>query len=288
MKAEHFEAWWETQCRSLPCEDPKELARAMWERFNTEPKLQEYMFFRAEGFYFLELPNDAAAIASVKSNPGTLKVSHVASNRVVWDAESARVSPRDMDDLRAILEGWRARWRDGDQLPASDDELSACISDLEEIIEPLPKPARRPTEPVKYSYSFDEETYRGEFTSVADALEEAFEEDAEAESVCIGECDTPEPSYYFDASDVIEHIQQQEEFSGEWAETWPHASKEDLANLTLRLQAAFRAWEQAREIEVHFFNIENAKSYTREEWEAMKASSSVSPRLSGEILPPQP
>lgn len=43
-----------------------------------------YVFFRKEGFYPLELPNDDAAIADhVAANPGTIRVEDICGN-VVW------------------------------------------------------------------------------------------------------------------------------------------------------------------------------------------------------------
>ncbi|MBB3806366.1 hypothetical protein FHR51_002518 [Xanthomonas arboricola] len=43
-----------------------------------------YVFRREEGFYPLNLANDAEAIANAECNPGTLRVEHAADGRQVW------------------------------------------------------------------------------------------------------------------------------------------------------------------------------------------------------------
>ena len=43
-----------------------------------------YIFFRADGFYPIELKNDAAAKASAENNPGTLRV-ETPDGKIVWE-----------------------------------------------------------------------------------------------------------------------------------------------------------------------------------------------------------
>jgi hypothetical protein len=48
-----------------------------------------YAFFRAEGFYPIELPDTDAIAAHAECNPGTLKVVDVVTNNVVWEKDPA-------------------------------------------------------------------------------------------------------------------------------------------------------------------------------------------------------
>jgi hypothetical protein len=52
------------------------------------PKTTLYIFHREQGFYPLELADDAAAIENAKLNPGTVKVTDAITNRVVWSLET--------------------------------------------------------------------------------------------------------------------------------------------------------------------------------------------------------
>ena len=52
------------------------------------PGMQTYIFFRAEGFYPVNLPGDNAVPENVRLNPGTLRVEDLAG-RVVWPAPRA-------------------------------------------------------------------------------------------------------------------------------------------------------------------------------------------------------
>lgn len=46
-----------------------------------------YFFFRKEGFYPIELRNDADAIHNALCNPGTIKVERALDGEVVWSAK---------------------------------------------------------------------------------------------------------------------------------------------------------------------------------------------------------
>ena len=51
-----------------------------------------YLFFRAEGFYPIELRDDADARANAECNPGTLKV-ETAIGEVVWRGPRQKAPP---------------------------------------------------------------------------------------------------------------------------------------------------------------------------------------------------
>jgi hypothetical protein len=46
--------------------------------------MQTYLFFRKEGFYPVQLKDDADAIKNALHNPGTLRVENV-SGETVWE-----------------------------------------------------------------------------------------------------------------------------------------------------------------------------------------------------------
>lgn len=45
--------------------------------------MKTYLFFRLEGFYPVQYPNDAEAIKGAEANKGTMRVETV-SGRVIW------------------------------------------------------------------------------------------------------------------------------------------------------------------------------------------------------------
>jgi hypothetical protein len=50
--------------------------------------VRTYLFFRAGGFYPVELP-EATVLDNVASNPGTLRVEEAETGKVVFDAAAA-------------------------------------------------------------------------------------------------------------------------------------------------------------------------------------------------------
>lgn len=53
-----------------------------------EPTI-EYMFIRAEGFYFVQLPSDHTPEQAARMNPGTLKIVRVPEGETVWTHQGA-------------------------------------------------------------------------------------------------------------------------------------------------------------------------------------------------------
>lgn len=49
-----------------------------------------YIFHRADGWYPLELKDDAEAKANAQCNPGTLKVENAATGQVIWMPEDSQ------------------------------------------------------------------------------------------------------------------------------------------------------------------------------------------------------
>ena len=51
-------------------------------------KTETYLFIRADGFYPMELENDAAAKTNAEYNPGTLQV-ETPDGKVIWQSGDA-------------------------------------------------------------------------------------------------------------------------------------------------------------------------------------------------------
>lgn len=116
-----------------------------------------------------------------------------------------------------------------------------------------------------FSYSFDEESYSGEYDTREEAAQEAFTERPEAESCYVGESKTPIPENYFTADDIIEVIQNQDDFLGEWAEDWPEANKEQRAELTEQLRSVFSAWLDKHNLRPSFFNVVDSEKVIKQQ-----------------------
>lgn len=61
----------------------------------TEPRFETYLFFRAEGFYPVQITKESAA-ANIAHNPGTLKVevcSVSGPNKVIWTQADGWLDP---------------------------------------------------------------------------------------------------------------------------------------------------------------------------------------------------
>lgn len=114
---------------------------------------------------------------------------------------------------------------------------------------------------MKYSYSTNEENYEGEFDTPEEAAQACFAENPDHHVCWVGEAVRPQPENFIDGDLLIEHIMEQDEFSGDWAEAWPEATKEQKADLDERLKNMFLEWMDAHDLRPSFWNIENPKQF---------------------------
>ena len=71
-----------------------------------------------------------------------------------------------------------------------------------------------------YCYSIDGEQYFGAFKSVEEAVDEAVNH-SEPEHFYIGKQVPPsQPEEWWEAFDWLEHVSCQDEYSGDWADSW--------------------------------------------------------------------
>lgn len=118
-----------------------------------------------------------------------------------------------------------------------------------------------------YAYSLDEEMYHGGYGSPEEAAHECFECDDDAETCHVGRCVTPDPVDYLDAEILIDNIQCQDDFAGEWAENWPGEAKEQRDELTAEFKKVFAAWLDRHNLRPRFFNVVDVQTITRESLE---------------------
>ncbi len=107
----------------------------------------------------------------------------------------------------------------------------------------------------KWGISHNEETYSGEYESREAAIAAC---DPGSGASWIGQYqDPPPPASYIEASDIIEHIQCQDDYSIECAEGALHATKSELEDLTESLRATFNAWMKRNSIDIGFYLIDS-------------------------------
>ncbi len=117
---------------------------------------------------------------------------------------------------------------------------------------------------MQYGMSFDKEHYDGRFASREEAAEEAA-------SLC-GEHDTtrfwigevvppPQPETYFDIDQVIDHANDQDEYSSEWAEDWFSPTKEQIAEVEASVKAVIGQWFDKHDLRPAFYNIGDSWRY---------------------------
>lgn len=116
---------------------------------------------------------------------------------------------------------------------------------------------------MSFSYSFNEEDFHGDFNTREEAAKEAFAEDPEINVCWTGENVTPIPENFINAQVLIENIQCQDEFSGEWAENWPDETKEQLEELEKEIQKVFAAWLDKHSLRPAFFNCMYIEKHER-------------------------
>lgn len=113
---------------------------------------------------------------------------------------------------------------------------------------------------MKYAYSFDELEYFGGYNSVAEAVDEACAEGAPGQSFWVGEEMPPsDPESMWDASDWLEHVSQQDEYSPDCADGWDVSTKEQLEELEKEVRAVMAAWLDKHNLRPAFFVIKNVE-----------------------------
>lgn len=128
--------------------------------------------------------------------------------------------------------------------------------------------------PEKWAYSRDQEQYHGDFATWWDAVLGGLPRDADdSAGVWVGKCEPPWPPEDHGFADVvIEHIQEQDDYRGEWADDWPGASKEQYAELEALLSAALAGWLDKHGLRPKFFTVPESQCRTKGEALAAQAA----------------
>ncbi len=116
---------------------------------------------------------------------------------------------------------------------------------------------------IEYAYSHNEETFHGSFSTEHEAIVEGFAGTNRAK-IWVGEHKPPTPpEQLIDADTVIEAVIEQDEYCGEWSETWPDASEAQMIELTAELRKTFGAWMDKHGLRPTFFTVPEAKEISR-------------------------
>jgi hypothetical protein len=91
--------------------------------------------------------------------------------------------------------------------------------------------------------SYNQEIFTGDYATRDEAVEAAQEYLMEGLCVWIGQYRKPAPPENFlDAFSLIEHIQMQDDYNMDVAESWPDAREEEMDDLSQQLRMTFAQW----------------------------------------------
>lgn len=115
---------------------------------------------------------------------------------------------------------------------------------------------------MKYSYSFNEELFHGQFDTAEEAVAEAINGERQ---FWVGENVPPTaPEDYWYAEDWLEHVACQDDYSGDFAEGFGVASKEELAELEAYVRPILAAWLERHGLRPTHWIIENPVKYEQD------------------------
>ena len=149
-----------------------------------------------------------------------------------------------------------------DEIKALEQERDALRTKTK-AIGAAAAPADGPTAPT-YSYSTDDEFYRGEFDSPDAAAAEAFYDDPELEAVSIGENRKHTAHFYVSADRILEDVTERAyDECGEASEGWLDGVMHNV-DLKGELERLVGDWLQAQE-PPNFWRVANTRQITRAE-----------------------
>lgn len=109
-------------------------------------------------------------------------------------------------------------------------------------------------------WSMDGESYV--YSSLGDLIDSNRDTLEVGSVVHIGDKNRPDPADFIGADDVVELLEARaDDMCGEWAESWPSASREALAELDAGLDALITAWV-AKHAPISFYSVNNSREYT--------------------------
>ena len=132
---------------------------------------------------------------------------------------------------------------------------------------PTPSPAAgenaAPSGSPIYAYSFDGESYTGEFASIQEAALEGFAGSPDEDTIYIGELSVP---YRIPGAKLL--IEQVALNTAEEADGWADGYLENVPAVALKdlqdeLQALWDRWEAKHDLAPDWFNVSNPHLYTR-------------------------
>lgn len=121
---------------------------------------------------------------------------------------------------------------------------------------------------MNYAYSINQEDFFGDFAIPEDAafegilesISDYWENGDSAAHVSVGEKISPDMSCPVDADDIIERLQETEDFGVECSENFD-PSQEEREDLTKRINEAWNSWINVNKINPGFFLVKNVKEW---------------------------
>lgn len=117
----------------------------------------------------------------------------------------------------------------------------------------------------KWAISANGEQYnQGDFDTKEDAIAEG-KTFYDGEPFYVGQCIPPsQPESFWNADDWLDHVSQQEGYSGEWAEGWDCSTNEQREELEIAVRMLLSVWLDKYNLRPTFFNIEEEEHITPE------------------------
>jgi hypothetical protein len=126
----------------------------------------------------------------------------------------------------------------------------------------------------KYAYALneDDEVYNGSFDTEAEAVNVAFNDNPDADKVFVSICRDPiQPEDCVDAGTLIDEVINQEDYFGDPGSDYYPGTKETLEELTSSIRKVFAEWLDKHNERPSFWICDDAKEFTREEWDKRRA-----------------
>lgn len=129
---------------------------------------------------------------------------------------------------------------------------------------------------VKYAHSSDGEIYHGEFDTPEEAAAEGLAgHDPDFARTWVGEIRPPAAPEKIAAScaeTLLENIDDDDDYQGEWAEDWLETTPAQINDLQERLCKTIGEWFDAHNLRPKFFNIEDAEEWVMDEGKPVRAT----------------
>lgn len=107
-----------------------------------------------------------------------------------------------------------------------------------------------------FSHSLDGEYYYHSFDTREEAIADATSAYEDHGRFYVGEIVPPrQPELFFHAESWMDHVSDQDDYGGEWAEDWNKSTGPQLAELDEKVRAVMSEWLDRHKLRPTFWNI---------------------------------